>query len=366
MPDWIVHDGQLMLTGGGSAPSADAIYRSIVEGEQCWPDVAPGRSGDAAKLRFSPYPALARLLLHGSGGRPRLDFELAFPDGRVVAAQRAALRAGHLIIQGTWFPIEAESAASVLKLATDAGAPEGGSIPSLREVLVLRKPGLQPLVRDQLRLDEISFARDTAPAGPAGLDKVVLYPYQTDGWRWLRVVSAEGIGGLLADEMGLGKTLQVISLLCDPGERAVTPALIVAPGSLLENWCRELARFAPGLTVLKHHGPHRTGRPAALDGVQVVVTSYDTVVRDSALLEMREWSLVVLDEAQNIRNPAAVRTRSVKRLHRRAGLAVTGTPLENRLRDVWSLMDFVWPGYLGSEAQFERRYADSPELADIL
>lgn len=176
----------------------------------------------------------------------------------------------------------------------------------------------------------------------------------------------EGVGGFLADEMGLGKTLQVISLISDPGPERLGPVLIIAPGSLLENWRREIARFAPGLSVLKHHGAGRTGRPADFDGFDVIVTSYDNAVRDQSMFLMVEWAAVVLDEAQYIRNPDAKRTRSVKRLSRKAGIAVTGTPVENRLLDLWSIMDFVLPGYLGTLAEFERHFGEDQDGAVAL
>lgn len=124
--------------------------------------------------------------------------------------------------------------------------------------------------------------------------------------------------------MGLGKTLQVIAALSDSGGQALSPALIVAPGSLLENWRREIEKFAPHLRVLKHHGALRTGRPVELKGYDVVITSYDNAVGDNSLLNMILWKVVILDEAQFIRNPNAQRTKAVKRLRRDAGLAMTG------------------------------------------
>ena len=164
--------------------------------------------------------------------------------------------------------------------------------------------------------------------------------------------------------MGLGKTLQVISALRDPGEGPSSGgALVLAPGSLLENWVREIAKFCPDFRTLKHHGSTRTGRPPELRGFDVVVSSYDTAIRDLSLLRMVEWNVVVLDEAQNIRNPDALRTRSVKQIGRNVGLAVTGTPIENRLRDLWSIMDFVVPGYLGDLKSFEERYGEDTEAA---
>ena len=155
--------------------------------------------------------------------------------------------------------------------------------------------------------------------------------------------------------MGLGKTLQVIGAIADPLKSRDEPVLIVAPGSLLENWIREFRKFAPQIRTLKHHGPGRTGRPADLKAFDVI-TSYDTVVRDDSNVMMINWSILVCDEAQYIKNSGSLRARSVKKLHRASAIAVTGTPVENRLTDLWSITDLVLPGYLGIESEFRNRF----------
>ncbi|RMH15386.1 MAG: DEAD/DEAH box helicase, partial [Gammaproteobacteria bacterium] len=136
------------------------------------------------------------------------------------------------------------------------------------------------------------------------------------------------------------------------------PSLVIAPATLLENWRRELSRFAPGLSVLVHRGSTRTGFPDDLRTAHTVVTSYETAVRDQYLLGMVNWNIVVLDEAQAIKNPESERSRVVRAIPRRIGLAVTGTPVENRLTDLWSIMDFAIPGLLGTRDEFERTYPD--------
>ena len=158
--------------------------------------------------------------------------------------------------------------------------------------------------------------------------------------------------------MGLGKTMQVITLFLDRQGKAKTPALVVAPVSLLENWRRELQRFAPGLSVLVHHGAKRTGRYSSLITYDVVITAYGTISNDLSMFEMVEWDLLVLDEAQNIKTPTATRTISVKQMRRRAGIAVTGTPFENHITDLWSILDFAMPGCLGAKTEFEKMYPD--------
>jgi SNF2 family DNA or RNA helicase len=185
-----------------------------------------------------------------------------------------------------------------------------------------------------------------------------LYPYQIEGVAFLKLIAQQEIGSILADEMGLGKTLQVIALLQSEYNLHGGPSLVVAPATIIENWRREIAQFAPSLKVLIHAGPTRAGIAERLTPFDVVVTSFDTVIRDELLLASIGWNILVLDEAQAIKNPDAQRTKAVKRLPRRVSLAVTGTPVENRLDDLWSLADFALPGLLGSINEFRATFSD--------
>jgi SNF2 family DNA or RNA helicase len=184
-----------------------------------------------------------------------------------------------------------------------------------------------------------------------------LRPYQDYGVRWLWFISQLGLGGCLADDMGLGKTLQVLALLLVLKQRGITaPHLIVVPASLLGNWLSEMERFAPTLRVRVIHpsaGDVHPREKPSLQDVDVVVTTYGGLVRWSWLTEL-SWHLVVLDEAQAIKNPQAQQTRAVKKLESRRRLALTGTPVENRLSDLWSLFDFLCPGLLGTHGEFLR------------
>ena len=195
---------------------------------------------------------------------------------------------------------------------------------------------------------------------PTAALRADLRPYQKVGLRWLWWLQSLGLGGCLADDMGLGKTLQIIALLTllkSKGE--TTPSLLVVPASLIANWRAELARFSPELKVLIAHpsempsaelGSLDTSR---VDGQDVVITSYGALQR-IPWLAARKWNLVVLDEAQAIKNPGAKQTRAAKALQGRVRLALTGTPVENRLGDLWSLFDFICPGLLGAPKAFSR------------
>ena len=194
--------------------------------------------------------------------------------------------------------------------------------------------------------------------------KATLYPYQETGFKWLRYITRSECGCVLGDEMGLGKTLQVIALMVDRAPLKQTPYLVVAPLSLLENWRRELARFAPNLQSIVHHGAARTGRYSDLLKYDVVITSYGATISDLSLFEMIEWDLLVLDEAQNIKNPSATRTISIKQIPHKASIAVTGTPFENHLSDLWSILDFSMPGCLGDLSEFKSKYPDDTSGAE--
>lgn len=196
-----------------------------------------------------------------------------------------------------------------------------------------------------------------APASLAG----TLRPYQVEGFRWLARLASLGFGGILADEMGLGKTLQMIALVKSlrDAERLAGPVLVVCPASLVFNWADEFARFAPDVPVIALEGSraHREALLARASGEPcVVVASYDRVRIDGAQLARIDWGMVVLDEAQYIKNHATKTTRAVKRLRSRLRFALTGTPVENRLSELWSIFDFLMPGFLGSYERFRERY----------
>jgi superfamily II DNA or RNA helicase len=209
---------------------------------------------------------------------------------------------------------------------------------------------------------ERALAEITAPgarplsAGPKL--HATLRPYQEAGVAWLGTLHKLELGACLADDMGLGKTVQIIGYWLGLKERGAAGAhLLVAPASLLANWRSELARFAPSLTTCVAHPseltPSELGRfvETHLPGVDVVLTTYGQLHRLAWAHEV-EWSTVVLDEAQNIKNPSSKQTRATKTLHARTRVALTGTPIENRLGDLWSLFDFLNPGLLGSSKSF--------------
>jgi len=195
--------------------------------------------------------------------------------------------------------------------------------------------------------------------------KATLRPYQELGLSWLRFLHEIGSGGVLADDMGLGKTIQTISLLLSlKQEKDDLRALIVAPTSVVTNWIREIERFAPSLTIALWHGAGRKDQAGELENANVVVTSYALLRRDIDLLKKLDLRYAILDEAQNIKNPVSATAQAAKELRATHRLALTGTPIENRLSEIWSLFDFVSPGLLGPLQRFEERFARPIDQGD--
>lgn len=189
-----------------------------------------------------------------------------------------------------------------------------------------------------------------------------LRSYQLEGVKWIRFLTDHGFGALLADDMGLGKTVQTIAWLLGANHRSSTPnhpALIIAPLTLLANWRREFAAFAPELKVYLHQGESRqmlTGFLRAAAEADVVLTSYNLLVKDYSILSRVEWGAMVLDEAQMIKNPDTQVARAAKALLPPRRLALTGTPIENTVKDVWAIEDFLNPGFLGDRKEFNERF----------
>jgi SNF2 family DNA or RNA helicase len=212
---------------------------------------------------------------------------------------------------------------------------------------------------------------------PAGL-KAELREYQKRGLAWIAFLEQLGLNGCLADDMGLGKTIQVLARLIQErhNQETVPPTLLVAPTSVIGNWKKEIERFAPILKAFIHHGAIRLrdikSFSASCQEYDVVITSYALARRDEKLLSHTHWHRIVLDEAQNIKNPTSAQTKAVLKLSATHRLALTGTPVENRLLDLWSIFNFLNPGYLGRQSQFRQRYElpiqrdNDPNRADIL
>jgi superfamily II DNA or RNA helicase len=221
-------------------------------------------------------------------------------------------------------------------------------------------------VADQMAIDSSETTRSLARLGhslrnirelpaveiPASVH-ASLRPYQQEGFRWLQFLAMHGLHGILADDMGLGKTLQTLTHLAAEHEKKPgKPSLVVSPTSVVPNWAAEAVKFTPGLKILTLHGPKRSESFAAISGADVVFTSYPLLHRDFDELSKHDWHVLALDEAQHIKNPKAVTAQSACKLHASHRICLSGTPMENHLGELWSLMRFLMPGFLGDEKTF--------------
>jgi hypothetical protein len=186
-----------------------------------------------------------------------------------------------------------------------------------------------------------------------------LRPYQVRGYSWLAFLRKWGLGGCLADDMGLGKTIQTLALLSEEWTKRRRPSLLICPTSVVANWVKEAERFTPDLPVMVHHGGQRTrgGAFAKLaEKHAIVLTSYSLLFRDRELFETVPWAGVILDEAQNVKNPQTKQAQAARAIQAEFRIALTGTPVENHVGDLWSILEFLNPGWLGSQGDFRKRF----------
>ncbi len=301
-----------------------------------------------------------------------LRWEATVGDEKVTEQELRALaeaRRPMVRLRGRWVRADPKALARVLeRRRVEAGeavaAALGGTLTVGGEAIEVELEG--PLADLAARLAAMDPERRAAP--PADLD-AVLRPYQQRGLAWLTEMADLGVGGVLADDMGLGKTIQILALHLTRRSHG-RPTLVVCPASVLANWERETARFAPGVPTRRFHGPGRDLAGLAPD--EIVVATYGVVRRDAEALAGVGWGLVVADEAQAVKNPNARTARALRRIRGDARFALTGTPVENRLTELWAILDWTTPGLLGPLEAFRtdvalpiERYQDD-EVAEAL
>ena len=347
----------------------------IVRVPSRWRSTLPLRPRVSAKVGEEPAV--------GVGVEAMLDFQVEVTlDGEpLTEAEIVALLAnssGLQFVRGRWVEVDRDKISRLLeqfKAAEQAAADTGLSFGHAMRLLAgAETPG--DGAGDTS--DESARGWSSVMAGdwlnrtledlrnPANLDRTKvgeelhtrLRPYQETGVRWLHLLSKLGLGSCLADDMGLGKTMQVLALLLSRQKSDTNrPNLLVAPASLLSNWTSEIERFAPSLKTLTAHPSAiateelRTIDANRVQDTDLVITSYGSIVRVPELLKI-PWQLAIIDEAQAIKNPGTKQTRAIKQIRAQARIALTGTPVENRLGDLWSIFDFINPGLLGSAKEF--------------
>ena len=332
-------------------------------------------------------------LLSGVGQDALLDFRMDVTlDGETLTPAEVrellAKSDGLALVRGRWVEVDRERLSRMMEYFGEAERVAAERGLSLRDALRMIA-GADVDADDDSAASAAEWGKVVAgpwlaetlkglrsPEGLAGIDpgsalNGTLRPYQQVGVRWLYLLAKLGLGACLADDMGLGKTIQILSLLLvlrNQNRDQQQPSLLVAPASLLANWASELERFAPSLNALIAHpsalpaADLMTLAPGRLQDVDLVITSYGSLLRIPWIAEA-SWRLVVIDEAQAIKNPDAKQTRIAKKLRAQAKFALTGTPVENRIGDLWSIFDFVNPGLLGTSKQFTnfvKRLEDRP------
>ena len=297
-----------------------------------------------------------------------LDLEVALGD-QVMSARElealAQLKTPLVKLSGQWVELNADEIRAaldfwdlkgeitlkdVIRLAVGAGETPGGL-----DVDGVAASGWLEDLLEQLT-GRAEFQELETPDGFCG----TLRPYQQRGYSWLAFLRRWGLGACLADDMGLGKTVQTLaSIQQDRREGAEEPTLLVCPTSVINNWRKEAARFTPDLPLMVHHGPGRKRDAEFAEAARqhaVVVASYGVLARDVGFIAEVSWRGIVLDEAQNIKNPATRQARAARSLGAEYRIALTGTPVENHVGDLWSVMQFLNPGLLGMEGEFKRNY----------
>jgi SNF2 family DNA or RNA helicase len=329
------------------------------------------RRGLAARIRLKPGEN------EGNGHAPQLgmdtlvkyDWQLSL-GGKGVSpeefAKLASLKAPLVRVRGEWVELNPED----VQKAQDFWEKNGGDTLSLSRAMELAA-GTSELDSD-LPIESVEtegwlnalFEKDgnipDLPQPPSFHGE--LRPYQRRGVSWMQFLVERGLGPCLADDMGLGKTIELTSMLLHMQEQKTLngPVLLICPMSVVGNWEHELRRFAPSLRVMTHHGPGRLqgeAFKAEAANNDLIISTYALAARDRELLESMRWQGVVLDEAQNVKNPTTKQAQAVRALQAGFRVALTGTPVENRLSELWSIMEFLNPGYLGSADRFRKNFA---------
>ncbi|GGT41370.1 helicase [Streptomyces matensis] len=358
-------DGELRDLLGGAAGRLAAHGIDVT-----WPETSTGALTARAVAGADRTPPADLRSFFGGDGTVDLRWRLEL-DGEPLTDEEAATVAdgGAVVrLRGRWILVDAR----IARKARERRLPPLTAIEALAVALTGHTDigGERVRVAPSAWLDALRRALTDTDGGDRPVEQparltATLRDYQLRGLRWMDRMTSLGLGGCLADDMGLGKTIQLISLHLLRQERPEDrgPTLVVCPASLLGNWEREVGRFAPGTPVRRYHGPGRT-----LDGADegFVLTTYGTMRLDAARLGAHTWGLVVADEAQHVKNPHSSTAKALRLIGARARIALTGTPVENNLSELWALLDWTTPGLLGTHRRFRTRWIAPVEAERVL
>ena len=356
--------------GDGAALLAEAGFGVIVPGELA----AAGQRRLRLRMRVGGNGKKVAGVVAGTAGLAldellQVDWEAVIGDEPLTARELAALakqKAPLVQFRGAWVAIDPRELGDIQKRLA-AGASKLTAREAIQAVLAgeARQGGLSIAVTASgvvaELVERLRSGGEKELGAPKAL-KATLRPYQERGLNWLVTMGSLGLGACLADDMGLGKTMQLLAFLLrrkDEARRDARPALLIAPTSVVGNWEREVERFAPSLDVIRHYGASRAKSASDIPKKPgtLVVTTYGLLRRDAELLSSIDWSVAALDEAQNIKNASSTTARAARALRATHRFALTGTPVENRLAELWSILEFANPGLLGPLEAFRRDFA---------
>jgi SNF2 family DNA or RNA helicase len=341
-----------------------------------WESVKHSRLTVKAKVKSAPKAGSALLGLNAL-----VDFDWRFATNGVELseeefAELVAQKRRLVQIRGQWLQLDPAFIQQIQALMKKAKK-EGLRIRDVLEQELLQKEEKHVLAAEEIRpferiplelnrsfktfVRQLTEIEQIPPIEIPACFCGTLRPYQKQGVEWLVFLRRFGLGACLADDMGLGKTVQMIAyfLYVKEHEKEQKPFLLICPTSVLGNWQKELAKFAPSLNIYVHYGTNRAKEEAFLSAAMkadVVITSYSLAHFDFNELSQIQWGVICLDEAQNIKNAHTKQAKAIRKLEGAHKIALTGTPMENRLSELWSIFDFLNPGYLGSATQFQRRF----------
>ena len=340
-------DGQLVRTGTGLEVTVEEYWKHSEAA-----DISPE---GLQMLGFAlPYLTLE------NDEAPILRLGLRTEVGSFLVPLGFKFPSTHYVFSGYWIPLHPEALESLQK-CLEFRKIEIGEILSVFDFLYL------VTAANNAKLDfkyeegvAANFSQQVADSSIGENLSYKPYDYQLTGMRWMGSLFSEGIGGLLCDEMGLGKTLQAIGLIEKIQRNKDLSVLICVPNSLIINWSREFKKFAPQIEVHLFVGPDRYLQPKVFDGLRIVLTTYDLLVRDYSIIQKKNWDALICDEAQFLKNPDSQRSQAVSRIPAKTKYLLTGTPVENSLKDLWTLSDIVYPGILGTRKGFWNLVDDNP------
>lgn len=311
---------------------------------------------DLPNIKFKPELSFPTLSISTTGSNST-SLQIKLHNADVFLDQMP--EGDQIVHNDIWYPLEVESFDEVRERLSECAIKVGEPIDAEKAAWLIWKSGLSVEVTAEPETFRASLLATTNSDFRETTLTATLYPYQQSGATFIELMMDHGRGVLLADEMGLGKTIQAIYAITNNVAKGRLKNLVVVPASNLANWMREFTKFSPDLEVSVHSGPRRAGTLRSLRFGDVLLSTYDIVFRDQAFLSGVVWDVVILDEAQNIKNSSAKRSEAVISLPKNSSVAITGTPIENSLSDIWSIFRFLEPELLGDEYAFNSRFPDT-------